>query len=43
MSTTRRRLGGKYSRKLSRRTFLRGAGGVAIALPFLDEMRSRSV
>lgn len=33
----------RYMRKLSRRTLLRGAGGVAIALPFLDEMRSRSV
>jgi len=33
----------RYMRKLSRRTFLRGAGNVAIALPFLDEMRSRSV
>ena len=33
----------KYARKLSRRTFLRGAGGIAIAVPFLDEMRSRSV
>jgi hypothetical protein len=43
MSTTRRKLDMKYSRKLSRRTFLRGAGNVAIALPFLDEMRSRSV
>ncbi|HXI58881.1 MAG TPA: DUF1552 domain-containing protein [Polyangia bacterium] len=30
-------------RSLSRRTFLRGAGGVTIALPFLDEMRTRSV
>jgi Protein of unknown function (DUF1552) len=33
----------RYKRSLSRRTFLRGAGGVAIALPFLDEMRTRSV
>jgi hypothetical protein len=33
----------RYRRSLSRRTFLRGAGGVAIALPFLDEMRTRSV
>ncbi|HVR62817.1 MAG TPA: DUF1552 domain-containing protein [Polyangia bacterium] len=30
-------------RSLSRRTFLRGAGGVTIALPFLDEMRTRSL
>ena len=30
-------------RSLSRRTFLRGTGGVCIALPFLDEMRTRSV
>jgi hypothetical protein len=43
MSATRRKLDMKYTRKLSRRTFLRGAGGVAIAVPFLDEMRSRSV
>ena len=33
----------RYMRSLSRRTFLRGAGGVSIALPFLDEMRTRSV
>jgi hypothetical protein len=33
----------RYSRSLSRRTLLRGAGGVCIALPFLDEMRTRSV
>jgi hypothetical protein len=33
----------KYSRHLSRRTLLRGAGGVAIALPFLDEMLETSV
>jgi Protein of unknown function (DUF1552) len=33
----------RYRRSLGRRTFLRGAGGVAIALPFLDEMRTRSV
>src|SRR5712672_2857736 len=33
----------RYMRSLSRRTFLRGAGGVTIALPFLDEMRTRSV
>ena len=33
----------RYQRSLSRRTFLRGAGGVSIALPFLDEMRTRSV
>jgi hypothetical protein len=33
----------RYKRTLSRRTLLRGAGTVAIALPFLDEMRSRSV
>ena len=26
-------------KRLSRRTFLRGAGGVAMALPFLDIMR----
>lgn len=30
----------KYSHVLSRRTMLRGVGGAAIALPFLDEMRS---
>lgn len=28
---------------LPRRTFLRGAGGVLVALPFLEEMRPRSV
>ena len=33
----------RYMRSLNRRTFLRGAGGVTIALPFLDEMRTRSV
>ncbi len=33
----------KYKNVLSRRTLLRGAGAVAIALPFLDEMRSTSV
>jgi len=33
----------RYSRSLDRRTFLRGAGTIAIALPFLDEMRTRSV
>src|SRR6266851_46505 len=33
----------KYSRHLDRRTFLRGAGGAAIALPFLDEMLVHSV
>jgi hypothetical protein len=33
----------RYSRSLDRRTFLRGAGGIAIGLPFLDEMRTRSV
>ena len=33
----------RYLRSLSRRTFLRGAGGVGIALPFLDEMQTRSV
>jgi len=43
MSTSRRKLDMRYMRKLSRRTFLHGAGTVAIALPFLDEMRSRSV
>ena len=32
-----------HSRKpLSRRTFLRGAGGVALALPILDAMMPRS-
>jgi hypothetical protein len=33
----------RYSKSLSRRTLLRGAGKAAIALPFLDEMRTRSV
>ena len=33
----------RYRKVLPRRTFLRGAGTVAIALPFLDEMRSHSV
>lgn len=33
----------KYRHVLSRRTFLRGAGTVAIALPFLDEMLTDSV
>jgi hypothetical protein len=33
----------RYSKSLSRRTLLRGAGRVAIALPFLDEMRTRTV
>jgi hypothetical protein len=33
----------RYKKSLSRRTLLRGAGRVAIALPFLDEMRTRSV
>ena len=33
----------KYRRVLNRRTFLRGLGSVAIALPFLDEMRAESV
>jgi hypothetical protein len=33
----------KYRKVMSRRTLLRGAGGVAIGLPFLDAMRSRSV
>lgn len=33
----------KYRNVMSRRTLLRGAGGVAIGLPFLDAMRSRSV
>lgn len=32
-----------YRNVLKRRTFLRGAAGVAIALPFLDEMRASSV
>jgi hypothetical protein len=33
----------RYEKSLSRRTLLRGAGRIAIALPFLDEMRTRSV
>jgi len=33
----------RYSRSLGRRTFLRGAGGIAIGLPFLDEMLTHSV
>lgn len=33
----------KYRKVLNRRTFLRGAGTVAIGLPFLDEMRVTSV
>ncbi len=33
----------RYRKVLSRRTMLRGAGTVAIALPFLDEMRATSV
>ncbi len=33
----------KYKKVFSRRTMLRGAGSVAIGLPFLDAMRSRSV
>lgn len=33
----------KYEKVLSRRTLLRGAGAVAIGLPFLDAMRSTSV
>lgn len=33
----------KYRNVLSRRTMLRGAGSVAIGLPFLDEMRVSSV
>jgi hypothetical protein len=33
----------KYRKVMSRRSLLRGAGGVAIGLPFLDAMRSRSV
>ncbi|MEM6990526.1 MAG: DUF1552 domain-containing protein [Myxococcota bacterium] len=32
-----------YRKSLPRRTVLRGAGSVAIALPFLDEMRVQSV
>lgn len=42
---TRRRASrtrGRYRHVLDRRTFLRGAGTVAIALPFLDAMRSTS-
>ena len=31
----------RFPRPLSRRTFLRGASGVALALPFLDAMRPR--
>ncbi|MEM9454539.1 MAG: DUF1552 domain-containing protein [Myxococcota bacterium] len=33
----------RYRKVMSRRTLLRGAGTVAIGLPFLDEMRSTSV
>lgn len=33
----------KYVKRLDRRTFLRGAGSLAIALPFLEEMSARSV
>ena len=33
----------KYQRTLSRRTMLRGACGVAIGLPFLEEMTTHSV
>jgi hypothetical protein len=33
----------KYRRVLSRRTMLRGAGTVAISLPFLEEMTTTSV
>lgn len=33
----------KYDKSLSRRTFLRGLGGAAIALPFVDEMLTTSV
>ncbi len=33
----------KYRKSLDRRTFRRGAGTVAIGLPFLDEMRVQSV
>lgn len=33
----------KYFKSMKRRTFLRGAGSVAIALPFLDAMRSTSL
>jgi len=33
----------KYRHTLSRRTMLRGAAGVAIGLPFLDEMVTKSV
>ncbi|MEM9195531.1 MAG: hypothetical protein AAGF12_40550, partial [Myxococcota bacterium] len=32
-----------YKKVLNRRTFLRGAGTVAVGLPFLSEMRSTSV
>jgi len=33
----------KYRKVLPRRTFLRGSAGVIVGLPFLDEMRTRSV
>ena len=33
----------RYRNVLSRRTMLRGAGSIAVALPFLDAMRSQSV
>ncbi len=33
----------RYRKVMSRRTLLRGSGTVAIALPFLDEMRATSV
>ena len=33
----------RYKHALSRRTFLRGAGAVAIGLPFLDVMHTKSV
>jgi hypothetical protein len=33
----------RYKKVFDRRTLLRGAGAVAIALPFLDEMRASSV
>ncbi len=33
----------KYKHVLSRRTFLRGAGGVTVGLPFLEEMCSQSL
>ena len=32
----------RYRNVMSRRTLLRGAGTVAIGLPFLDEMRIQS-